>query len=81
MTEERPSRKEPFSDAEVRTLLASVREVVIARGKKAERRPAKDVRPDDLKGPTGSYRAPIVRRGAVLLVGFHRESLEALVGG
>lgn len=81
MKVERPSRKEPFSDAEVRRLLASVREVVIARGRQAERRPAKEVRPADLEGPTGNYRAPIVRRGTTLLVGFHRESLEALVGG
>jgi len=65
----------------VRALLASVREVVIARGKKAERRPAGEVRPADLKGPTGNFRAPIVRRGKTLLVGFHRESLEELVGG
>lgn len=65
----------------MRKLLASVREVVIARGKKADRRAAKDVGLDDLRGRTGNFRAPIVRRGKVLLVGFHRESLQELVGG
>jgi hypothetical protein len=32
-----------------------------------------------LKGPTGNYRAPIVRKGKTLLVGFHAETLESLV--
>ena len=76
--EERSTRN-PLEAAEVEVLLASVREVVIARGRKAERRPAADVRPGDLRGPTGSFRAPIVRKGEVLLVGFHEESLRALV--
>ncbi|MCZ7650175.1 MAG: hypothetical protein M5U13_03010 [Thermoanaerobaculia bacterium] len=78
--EERSTKKAPLSDAEARALLAAVDTVVIARGKRAERRAAREVGLDDLKGPTGSYRAPIVRRGETLLVGFHAESLAALLG-
>jgi len=76
---ERSSRKDPLSTDEVRALLATVDEVVIAKGKKAETRLAREVRPDDLRGPTGNFRAPIVRRGRTLLVGFHAETLEALL--
>ena len=43
-------------------------------------RPSADTTVDQLKGPTGNYRAPIVRAGDRLLVGFHAETLEALVG-
>lgn len=78
VVEERSSRKAPLGEAEVRALIAAVDEVVLARGRRAERRPAREVKPDDLKGPTGNYRAPMVRRGRTLLVGFHAETLEAL---
>ena len=76
--EERSTRR-PLEVAEVKALLASVREVVIARGRKAERHSAADVRPDDLRGPTGNFRSPMVRKGETLLVGFHEETLRKLV--
>lgn len=76
---ERSARKQPLDDAEARKLLGSVSTVWIARGRNVEKRPAKEVSPDDLKGPTGGFRAPIVRRGKTLLVGLHRETLERLV--
>jgi hypothetical protein len=81
VAEERSSRKQPLTDAEVKALLAAVDEVIVARGRRAERIPARQARPADLKGPTGAYRAPLVRRGRTLLVGFHGESLEELLGG
>jgi hypothetical protein len=37
--------------------------------------PAKDAALDDLRGPTGNFRAPMIRIGRRLLVGFHEESL------
>lgn len=74
------STKKPLSATEVKALLAGVETVVIARGRSAERRPAREVTPDDLKGPTGKYRAPLLRRGRTLLVGFHPDSLTALLG-
>jgi len=79
VTEERSTKKAPLTETEVRKLLAAVETVVIARGRKAASRPARQVKPADLKGPTGNFRAPIVRRGKTLLVGFHPESLAALV--
>ena len=78
---ERSSRKEPFSDRDVRDLLARVRRVVVAKGKKTTEPEPGKARPADLKGPTGNYRAPMVLRGKTLLVGFHREALEQLLTG
>jgi len=75
---ERSSKKEPLSEDDVRALLATVDEVVIVRGRKPESFPASEVQPDDLKGPTGNFRAPIVRRGKTLLVGYHAETLARL---
>jgi hypothetical protein len=77
--DEERSTRSPLSEAEVRALLAGVDEVVLARGKRAERRPAAEVKPADLRGPTGNFRAPMVRRGRVLLVGFHPETLADLL--
>ena len=68
-----------MKDSDVKALLASVDEVVVAKGKKAVASPAKDVSPEALKGPTGNYRAPMVRVGRKLLVGFHPETLQALL--
>ena len=47
---------------------------MIAKGKKATARAAREVGLDDLKGPTGNYRAPMLRVGRRLLVGFHPET-------
>ena len=77
--EERSTRKAPMSEEEAAALLAGVETVVLAKGKKAETRPARDLTVADLKGPTGNIRAPLVRRGRTLLVGFHPESLQALL--
>lgn len=68
-----------MSDDEAAALLQSVTTVILAKGKKAETRPAREVSVADLKGPTGNIRAPLVRRGATLLVGFHADSLEKLI--
>jgi len=76
---ERSARKEPLDDDEARKLLKSVSTVWIARGRNVEKHSAKELTPDALKGPTGGFRAPIVRRGKTLLVGLHRETLEKLV--
>lgn len=76
---ERSSRKAPLSDAEARRLLAEVDELLVARGRQVERKTAQAATLADLKGPTGNYRAPIVRRGKTLLVGFHAETLARLL--
>ncbi len=78
VAEERNSRKEPFSEPDVRALLRGKREVLVARGRKVVSLGAK-AKPDDLKGPSGNYRAPIVAKGKTLLVGFNEEALRELV--
>lgn len=77
--EERSSRKEPLAVEEVRSLLRSVEQVWIVRGRRVGERPAHAVRPDDLRGPTGNFRAPMLRRGGTLLVGYQPEALERLL--
>lgn len=79
LKEDRNSRKEPLSDKEARALIASVGKVIVARGRKAEELPAAKAGLADLKGPTGNYRAPMLRKGKTLLVGFHQDTLESLV--
>ena len=65
-----------MSDAEAKQLLASVDEVVLSRGKAQRRLRAKETSVDDLRGPTGSIRAPLVKVGRRLLVGFSKDALE-----
>ena len=79
ITQERSSKSAPMTDADVKALLAAVDEVVIAKGRKAVTLAAKEATLDGLKGPTGNYRAPMLRVGRKLLVGFHTETLEALL--
>jgi arsenate reductase-like glutaredoxin family protein len=78
--EERQSRKEPLTETDAKALLASVGKVILARGKAIRRVAAKDATIDDLRGVAGAFRAPMVRRGKTLLVGFNEEELEKLIG-
>ena len=75
MAVERPSRREPLTDADAKALLGAVTEVLIAKGKSVRKVPAKEATPDDLRGPTGNFRAPLLKVGRRLLVGFHEETL------
>jgi arsenate reductase-like glutaredoxin family protein len=77
--EERQSRKAPMSDADARRLLDSVSEVILWRGKTNRRLARKDATLDDLRGATGAFRAPMVRKGKTLLVGFNEEELKNLI--
>ena len=75
--EERSARN-ALSEAEVSELLASVDEVWIARGRRVEKLAAVATKPGALRGPTGNFRAPMLRRGRTLLVGFHAASVVEL---
>ena len=79
--EERAAKKMPLTEADVKALLASVKHVVIAKGKASRALDAGDAKPDDLRGPTGNFRAPMVRRGKTLLVGFSETALKDLLAG
>ena len=76
--EERNSRKQPLSDAEVRALLRDMKHVIVAKGQKATPLGAK-AKPADLKGPSGNYRAPMIVKGKKLLVGFNEDALRDLL--
>lgn len=78
--EERLSKKQPLSDAEAKTLLGSVSKVIVAKGKAFREMDASDATLADLRGPTGNFRAPMIRKGKTLLVGFHPPTLETLIG-
>ena len=77
---ERSSRAEPLTDVEVPALLEAVDRVSICRGKKTIRMTSADTTPDDLKGPSGGFRAPMLQVDNALVVGFSRETLENLFG-
>lgn len=81
IVEERSTRTAPLTDADARRLLAELDEVWIARGRAIERKPARKTKPADLKGPTGGYRAPLVRVGDTLFVGFQGEALRERLAG
>jgi len=77
--EERQSRKAPLSRSDAQALLDSVTCVIVARGKSSRRLKREDATLEDLKGHSGGFRAPIVRRGKTLLVGFSESELEKLI--
>jgi hypothetical protein len=79
VAEERSSRKDPLTDADAEALLAAVDTVIVARGKRVKIMTADEASAEDFKGPTGNYRAPMIRQGATLLVGFHAEALADLI--
>ncbi|HEX7529287.1 MAG TPA: hypothetical protein VF425_09265 [Thermoanaerobaculia bacterium] len=76
----RKAKSDPLSEKDVRGLLMEVDEVVIAKGKAARTVPARDATLDELRGPTGNFRAPMMRIGRRLLVGFHEETLRKELG-
>jgi arsenate reductase-like glutaredoxin family protein len=67
-------------------LARSAHRVVIAKGKKVVTFDMKKSPPDDatllkhLLGPTGNLRAPTLRKGTTLLVGFPEEEYRKLFG-
>jgi hypothetical protein len=68
-------------------LARTVDKVVVARGKKVVTFDMKSAPPDDetlaahLLGPTGNLKAPTLRKGQTLLVGFSEAAYEAVLGG
>ena len=73
------SRKLGRADAEA--LLADARTLYVAKGRKHTELPASDPgAPDLMLGPTGNLRAPVVRVGRTLIVGYHEEALTQALG-
>ena len=68
-----------MSAAEAAALLASVQRVLLLRGSALKELDARGVTPDQLRGPTGKIRAPLVKVGATLLAGFRPDALVELL--
>lgn len=79
MTEERSTRRQALDDGDVKRLLDAAQRVVIVRGRSRRELAPSETVLDDLKGPTGNYRAPIVLSGGTLLVGFNADALNELL--
>ncbi len=77
---ERPARREPLDEKEVKALLREMSRVFIAKGKKVNAHLAKDVKPAMLKGPSGNFRAPMLIRGKSMLVGYSADTLDSWFG-
>lgn len=76
---ERSSRKEPLSEADAQAILSESKRVIVCRGRKTVESAAHETNLDDLKGPTGNYRAPILLLDDTLLVGFNQQKLADLL--
>ena len=77
---ERNSTKQPLNDSDVRAMLAKVDTVLVAKGRRTRTLTPAETKLDDLRGPTGGFRAPMVSKGRTLLVGFSEEELAKLIG-
>jgi arsenate reductase-like glutaredoxin family protein len=78
--EQADASKDRRGRAEALALARTADRVVVAKGKKVVVLDMKQAPPDDdtlaahLLGPTGNLRAPTLRRGGTLLVGFSEEA-------
>ncbi len=67
-------------------LLDGVRQLYVAKGKRVQQFDLVNERPDDptltklMLGPTGNLRAPTIRTGKTLVVGFHPDVYEEVLG-
>jgi arsenate reductase-like glutaredoxin family protein len=81
------ARKAPRGREEALALARSVEKVIVGKGKKVVVFDMKSAPPDDdtlaahLLGPTGNLKAPTLRKGRTLLVGFSEEAYRQALGG
>lgn len=80
------ARKQAFQGADALTLLENVNKLHVAKGKRVTVVDLKKERPTDdeliklMVGPTGNLRAPTLRIGKNLIVGFHQGIYDGLLG-
>lgn len=78
-TEEVDARKHRYGEPEALALLEDMSTLLVAKGKKIERVDLQSDRPDDqtlislMLGPTGNLRAPTMKVGKTVVVGFSEE--------
>ena len=86
MAETADAKKQRLGAKQALALAKQADEIVVARGKKVVTIDMKKSPPPDaellgyLLGPTGNLRAPTVRRGKKLLVGFDADAYERVLG-
>jgi arsenate reductase-like glutaredoxin family protein len=84
--EESNAGKEPLGPRQALELAKNAERIVVGRGKKVAVIDMKSDPPDNktllsyLLGPTGNLRAPTLRRGKTLLVGFSDEAYRQTLG-
>ena len=84
-SEQADAGKKPRGKSEALALAKTADTIVIARGKKIVTFDMKMERPDEttllshLLGPTGNLRAPTIRKGKTLLIGFNPDAYEAIL--
>ena len=85
-SEEVDARKERYGPDEAIALLKGMTTLLVAKGKKVTRVDLKKDRPDDetlvglMLGPTGNLRAPTMKIGKTVLIGFNDELYEEVFG-
>jgi arsenate reductase-like glutaredoxin family protein len=86
VTEQVDAKKATIKGAAALGVLEGVDELYVAKGKKVEHVDLRRGRPDRatllglLLGPTGNLRAPTVRKGRTLIVGFEEGVYEDVLG-
>jgi arsenate reductase-like glutaredoxin family protein len=84
-SEQADAGKKPRGKTEALALAKTVDRIVAAKGKKIVTFDMKKDRPDEatllshLLGPTGNLRAPTIRKGRTLLVGFNPDAYDAVL--
>jgi arsenate reductase-like glutaredoxin family protein len=85
VTEQADAKKATIKGAAALDVLDGVDELYVARGKKIEHVDLRKARPDRrallalLLGPTGNLRAPTLRKGRTLIVGFEEGTYKKLL--
>ena len=80
------AKKATIKGAAALDVLDGVDELYVAKGKKIEHVDLRKAKPDRatllglLLGPTGNLRAPTLRKGRTLIVGFEAETYKKLIG-
>lgn len=84
--EEQNAKKATIGATDALALARTVNDIYAAKGKKVVHVNLKKDKPDDetlaklIVGPSGNLRAPTLRKGKTLVVGFHQETYETIFG-
>ena len=86
MKEEQSAKKATIVATDALALARQVSDIYAAKGKQVVHVNMKKDSPDDetltklIVGPSGNLRAPALRKGKILVVGFHQETYETIFG-